>query len=105
MESLALYLDEKAPVLFPSEGDRGIATEWLGKAFSSDSGPLIAVHPGSGGERKNWPIARWAELGERVWRMAPDARVVMVGGEADREQIAYLREAWLGRGMTVGMAV
>ncbi|MGA3170106.1 MAG: glycosyltransferase family 9 protein [Chthoniobacteraceae bacterium] len=103
LESLALYLDDKAPVLFPSEADRVFARDWLGRAFPGAEGPLIALHPGSGGERKNWPITQWAGLGETIWRIAPGARVLAVGGEADREEIAYLREAWRGRAMAVAM--
>jgi heptosyltransferase-3 len=97
LESLALYLEDKAPVLFPSEADRQFAADYIDRAFPGSAGPLIALHPGSGGERKNWPAPQWAALGETIFRLAPDARLLLVGGEADRVQIAHLREAWRDR--------
>jgi len=97
LERLALYLEEKAPVLYPSEQDRKFAAAFLEGTFQGAGGPLVAIHPGSGGERKNWPIERWAELGGVLFDRAPGARVLVVGGEADRERIAHLRGAWSGR--------
>jgi heptosyltransferase-2 len=96
LESLALYLEEKAPVLFPSEADLEYARGFIERGFPAGEGPLIAVHPGSGGERKNWPVERWAALGDEIWKVAPAARVLLVGGEADYPQLARLREAWRG---------
>ena len=64
LERMALYLEEKAPVLFPSDSDRQFAAEYLARAFPRETGPLIALHPGSGGERKNWPAERWAAMGD-----------------------------------------
>ncbi len=103
LESLALYLDEKAPVLFPSEADRLFAAAFIQRAFSGREDPFIALHPGSGGERKNWPVAQWAALGETLFRLAPAARVLLVGGEADRAQLAHLSQAWRDR--AIGLAV
>jgi heptosyltransferase-2 len=97
LESLALYLEDKAPVLFPSEADRQFAAAYIKRAFPAGGGPLIALHPGSGGERKNWPVTQWAALGDSLFQLAPDARVLLIGGEADHVQIAHLRQAWRGR--------
>ena len=97
LESLALYLEDKAPVLFPSEADRDFAAAFIQRAFPRSDGPLIALHPGSGGERKNWPATQWAALGETLFRLAPTARVLLVGGEADDAQLAHLRHAWADR--------
>jgi heptosyltransferase-2 len=97
LEGLALYLEDKAPVLFPSEADRQFAAAYVERAFPRGAGPLIALHPGSGGERKNWPVAQWAALGEQLFRLAPTARVLLVGGEADHPQLAHLRDAWRHR--------
>jgi heptosyltransferase-3 len=52
-------------------------------------GRWLAVHPGSGGERKNWPGARWAELLRRVMENST-LNVLMVGGEAERGRIDVL---------------
>jgi len=97
LESLALYLEEKAPVLFPSEADREFAAAFIARAFPGSEGPLIALHPGSGGERKNWPVEQWAALGDTLFGLAPAARVLLVGGEADHAQLASLGKAWRDR--------
>jgi heptosyltransferase-2 len=97
LERLALYLEEKAPLLFPNQADRQFAGAFLASAFPGAGGPLIALHPGSGGERKNWPAAQWSALGDSLFRLAPEARVLLVGGEADHAQIAFVREAWRSR--------
>jgi heptosyltransferase-3 len=105
LEGLALYLEEKAPVLFPSDEDRQFATDYLSRAFAGRAGPLIALHPGSGGERKNWPVERWAALGEKIYELEPDARLMLVGGEADDARLDHLRRAWSGRAIhpVIGM--
>ncbi len=59
---------------------------------------LIAVHPGSGSPRKNWPLDRWCRLCERLHR-----RLLIVGGEADAtavEVLASFGEICLGRPLT-----
>jgi heptosyltransferase-2 len=97
LESLALYLEDRAPILFPSEADRQFADGFIERAFPGSGGPLIAIHPGSGGERKNWPAAQWAALGDTLFGLDPSARVLLVGGEADEAPLAHLREAWRTR--------
>ena len=49
----------------------------------------IALHPGSGSERKNWPEHRWAELLERLI-VASDVRLLLVGGEAEGDRLERL---------------
>ncbi|HVS53394.1 MAG TPA: glycosyltransferase family 9 protein [Opitutaceae bacterium] len=53
--------------------------------------PCIAVHPGSGSPRKNWPIARWRELIAEL-----DAPLLLILGEAERETWRPLADAGLG---------
>ena len=37
------------------------------KACSQDvRRPLVAIHPGSGGERKNWPLAGWLAVQKKI---------------------------------------
>jgi heptosyltransferase-3 len=55
-------------------------------------GPTIAVHPGSGSERKNWPEAHWAQLLDRVARETA-ATILLVGGEAEGERLSRLERA------------
>jgi heptosyltransferase III len=50
----------------------------------------FAVHPGSGSERKNWPEHHWAALLDRLIHET-DARLLLVGGEAEGERLATER--------------
>jgi heptosyltransferase-2 len=65
----------------------------VGKSETQNSKPptlnpaSIAIHPGSGSPRKNWPVERWAELGGRLRGQAP---LLIVGGEADAAAVAAL---------------
>jgi len=59
---------------------------------------LIAVHPGSGSPKKNWPLDRWRRLCERL-----NQRLLFVGGEADAtavEALAPFGEVCLERPLT-----
>jgi len=105
LESLALYLGQKESVLFPTEADRQFAAAYLDRAFPGGEGPLIALHPGSGGEGKNWPAVQWSALGGALFRLVPSARVLLVGGEADHAQLAHLGEAWRGRAIHTALDV
>ena len=52
----------------------------------------LAVHPGSGSERKNWPESNWALLLGRVLEET-DWRLLVVGGEAEGERLDRLSRA------------
>ncbi len=52
----------------------------------------VALHPGSGSERKNWPENRWAELVQRVLQDT-DLDLLLVGGEAEGERLQRLAAA------------
>ena len=65
----------------------------VGKPKTQNSKPStpnpvgIAIHPGSGSPRKNWPVERWAELAGRLRSQAP---LLIIGGEADTAAVAAL---------------
>jgi len=108
LAEIGLHLTDAAAFLFPSETDRDAAAHFL---RGTDS-PVVAIHPGSGGERKNWPLENWIELGnfllgERASRSGgfpaaePSNRrfkkrrsLVVVSGEADERQNVQLRAQW-----------
>jgi len=56
------------------------------RANDPDPAP-IAIHPGSGSPRKNWPMDRWATLCERLQRYAS---LLIVGTEIDADALALL---------------
>jgi heptosyltransferase III len=54
-----------------------------------DPGNWVAIHPGSGGTKKNWPVVYWEKL---LGRLVGSGRCVLVcGGEADEDELASLR--------------
>jgi heptosyltransferase-3 len=77
LERLALYLDNPAAIISPNE-ERKVDPA------------LVALHPGSGSETKNWPLARWAALAESLLSARADRRLLLIGGEADDERVAQL---------------
>ena len=93
MEPLGLTLtDDPASDIFPQPGDVDAARAFLGGLPKATR--LIAIHPGSGGESKNWPVESWAKLGRELVGIAPDLALLLVEGEADSEQARHLIEAW-----------
>lgn len=54
--------------------------------------PRLALHPGSGSERKNWPEAKWAELLKRLIGQS-SCGFLLIGGEAEGERCARLAAA------------
>lgn len=50
---------------------------------------VIAIHPGSGSRQKCWPVERFAQVIEAVWRRGWP--VLVLTGPADEEQRAYLQ--------------
>ncbi len=49
----------------------------------------LAVHPGSGSERKNWPEAKWLELLQSLLA-ATNVNLLLVGGEAEGDRLNKL---------------
>ncbi len=101
LESLALYLDDAGgPLLRLGEAETEFARDFYARAGAADieERPLIAIHPGSGGERKNWPADRWRELGLALLARPERPRLLLVGGEADTKTVSGLRAAWGGAG-------
>jgi heptosyltransferase-2 len=77
LEKLALYLDDPAATIVPNE---------MKKVDPS----LIALHPGSGSETKNWPMQNWAAVAESLLSADAGRRLLLVAGEADVERVARL---------------
>jgi ADP-heptose:LPS heptosyltransferase len=96
----SLDVGEPAPLpppALPSHAHRE-SEEILGR-FGLRRGGFIAVHPGSGSPRKNWPPQRFAAFVEIARRAGKE--VVVVEGEADREAVEALSRAIDWRPFTV----
>jgi ADP-heptose:LPS heptosyltransferase len=63
-----------------------------GKASRNCLRNLLALHPGSGSEAKNWPEAKWAELLEKMVNTTRHD-FLLVGGEAEGERLQRLSAA------------
>jgi heptosyltransferase-2 len=83
LESLSLQLDDPAAVILPNE-PRNVARS------------LIAIHPGSGSEEKNWPLERFIELAAALFQSSEDSRLLLIEGEADEERAMELARALPG---------
>jgi heptosyltransferase-2 len=93
VEPLGLALaDNAASELFPSPADIDDARSFL--TGLKPGTRLVAIHPGSGSETKNWPRESWAELGRRLAHAAPDLALLLIEGEADAEPAQFLLGAW-----------
>ncbi len=90
LEKLALFLEDHAARVHPAEEDRAFARAFLGDSPR----PLIALHPGSGSPRKNWPLEDWTALGHWLAAHETHPRLLLIGGEADHTQLAALSAAW-----------
>jgi heptosyltransferase-3 len=97
LESLAIYVDAPRPRLYLSEADRAAASGFLKMAGRE---PIVAVHPGSGSEKKNWPIEKFAA----VTRWVVDelaAQLLVVEGEADERAVQKMAELLENRRFTL----
>jgi heptosyltransferase-2 len=88
LESLAIYVDAPQPRLFPSDDDRAVASKFL---QSLGREPIVAVHPGSGSEKKNWPAEKFAAVSRWVVDELA-AQLLVVEGEADARCVRQLHE-------------
>ncbi len=77
LERLALYLDDPAASISPNEPRRVDRS-------------LVALHPGSGSETKNWSLERWVVVAKSLLSAEADRRLLIIGGEADAERLGAL---------------
>jgi lipopolysaccharide heptosyltransferase III len=86
IEELGLVVSDFASKVFPSEADRHRAAEFLAGLTM----PIVALHPGSGSEKKNWQLQNWITLGNYVQENFA-ASLVIVSGEAEQSQTKKLQ--------------
>jgi heptosyltransferase-2 len=91
LEALGLHLQDAAARIYPNEKDREFARNFLRDLKNR----VIVLHPGSGSDRKNWPIENWRQLGEHLF--ATGRAVIVVSGEADEARARLLEAAWKGK--------
>ncbi len=86
LEKLAMYLSDPAPRI-----GFAVPVERSGR-------PIVAIHPGSGSLKKNWPVAHWSKLGREISEVFPHCRLALVTGEAEAERgvTKSMLEGWRG---------
>jgi len=89
LEALAIYVEKPVPRIFLSDADRAGAAKFAGKCF-------VAIHPGSGSEKKNWPVEKFAAVAGKL-----ETELLVVEGEADGRVVSRLVEAIAPRPVTV----
>ncbi len=73
LERLAMFLDDPSPrIAVP--------------ATAIEKKPIIALHPGSGSLKKNWPVENWISLGIDLASAFPEREFALVTGEAEAER-------------------
>jgi heptosyltransferase III len=79
LEQLAIFDPDPIPRVTVPNGETFLlpGTKW------------IAVHPGSGSERKNWPAAHWSKLLKWI-ETSTDRNILLIGGEAEGERVENL---------------
>jgi len=88
LRELGINVTDLAAKVFPSDEDRGFACRFL----QSCDPPVLALHPGSGSERKNWPIENWIELAKTLLNGKVLFRtIIFISGEADEKEMTRLR--------------
>jgi heptosyltransferase III len=91
LEALDIKVVDLAAQIFPSAEDRQFGSEFLRDLPR----PILAIHPGSGSEKKNWPLENWINLGnDLLARESFGGSIVVIAGEADHAQIVRLEEFW-----------
>ena len=91
LQELGINVTDLAAKLFPSDEDREFARRFLENCES----PMLALHPGSGSERKNWPIENWIELATTLLNAKVLFRtIIFVSGEADEKEMARVRTSF-----------
>lgn len=100
LEALAIYVNEPRPRLFPSEEDRAAASRFLQRTGRER---IVAVHPGSGSEKKNWPAEKFAALCRWLTDEPRHAvsGLLVVQGEADEQAVGALQTLLESRPVTL----
>ncbi len=96
---LELPIAATGPQLFPSKKDCAAAEKFL----QDLARPIVALHPGSGSEKKNWPLANWHQLAARLLKEETfRGSLLLVFGEADQARADAFES--LGRSSRVRFA-
>lgn len=91
----AMDADRRVLAVPCEERDR--AASLLADAGRGEGQRLFALHPGSGGSAKCWPLERYLALAAAV-RSAFDAFIVVITGPDEREDLVHAVRSWCRSG-------
>ena len=91
LERLAIFDADPIPRLRMGV-DSAVTSALFRVATGQGAERILALHPGSGGEHKNWPEANWAELLQNLINQT-NFNLLLVGGEAEGERLQRLAAA------------
>jgi heptosyltransferase-3 len=88
---LGIPVTDLVAEVYPSREDRNLAAKFLADCAR----PIVTLHPGSGSEKKNWPLECWIEIGNQLlsWENFAGS-IVVISGEADESQTVKLESIW-----------
>jgi heptosyltransferase-3 len=87
-DDLGLEISNAGAEFFAASEDLKEAEEFL-RGLTE---PVVALHPGSGSEKKNWPLQNWRELAESLLAAKNfTGSLLVVSGEADEAQAQAFR--------------
>ena len=101
LERLAIFDADPVPRLKVAPASAGMAGQVrLGGWAKLEAPPpagregcaTLAIHPGSGSERKNWPESNWAELLQHLLNRT-SLNLLLIGGEAEGQRLQRLSAA------------
>jgi len=92
LQASGCYTADKTPRIFLLDGDRKEAKTFLAHHEGKGScRPLIALHPGSGSAKKNWPVRYYAALVHSLHRITHGV-FLLIEGPADEQPVAQLKK-------------
>jgi len=96
---LGMQPEVRVPVVEFGAGELAAAARWCISNTLADGGPLVALHPGSGGRWKCWAAENFGALARRLTREV-GARVLLVLGPADEDLVGPVMAASDGAPVT-----
>ena len=87
-----------AGLLNLSDAERALAAQWLQEKGVGESERLIGVNLGASDERRVWPLENFARVVNALQEQ-PQARVVLLGGPADKARIEALQPLLMRRAL------
>ncbi len=82
---LQLYDIERSPQIeIHREAEAKAEAFWQTAGYTDAAKPVVAFHPGSGGEQKLWPLAGWREV--MAWARQCGVEGIVIQGPAEQER-------------------